>query len=81
MPGKEHGFEPPRNWDGKLKKAPNSHKKGYPHKDGSVWVPTGRDPGNPNSHSGPHWDVEYPSGRYGAYHNVLPDGTKRKGKK
>jgi hypothetical protein len=65
-PTKEDGYEPPKNWDGKPKRVPNdkSKEKGYPHKDGSVWVPTG-----PKGHGGSHWDVEYPDG---SYKNVRP---------
>lgn len=80
-PGWERKWETPKNWDGKLKSTPKSQKKGYPHKDGSVWVPTGKDESNPNSHGGLHWDVEYPSGHYGDYENVFPDGKVRKGRK
>lgn len=73
-PTKDHGWEPPSNWDGKLKKEPRGQRKGYPHKDRSVWVPTGEDPQNPNSHGGAHWDVEYPDG---SHKDVFPDGRVR----
>ncbi|RHZ35588.1 polymorphic toxin type 37 domain-containing protein [endosymbiont GvMRE of Glomus versiforme] len=81
-PGWERKWEPPKGWNGELKRPNDKSKaKGYPHKDGSVWVPTGENPNNPNSHGGPHWDVEYPSGHYGDYENVFPDGTVRRGRK
>ncbi|RIA93358.1 hypothetical protein C1645_735646 [Glomus cerebriforme] len=70
IPTKEDGYEPPKNWDGKKVKVGNSQKKGYPHKNGDIWVPTGRDPSNPNSHGGPHWDVQDSNG--GNHRNVKP---------
>lgn len=65
-PTEKDGFKPKKGWDGEtLVRAPKSpHKKGYPHEDGSVWVPTGRDTNNVRQHGGPHWDVEYPDGSH-----------------
>ncbi|CAG8510698.1 3085_t:CDS:1 [Funneliformis mosseae] len=77
-PTEKNGYEKPKNWDGKLKKAPKSNRKGYPDRKGSVWVPTGENSDNPNSHGGPHWDVEHPDG---SYDNVYPDGKVRPGKR
>ncbi|RHZ67600.1 hypothetical protein Glove_300g9 [Diversispora epigaea] len=70
QPTKEDGYEPPKNWNGKLKKVGNSQKKGYPHKDGSIWVPTGRGTENVKPHGGPHWDVQSRDGK--SYRNVYP---------
>jgi hypothetical protein len=68
-PTEKDGYKSPKNWDGKLKKAPNSQKKGYPDEDGNVWVPTGRDTDNVKQHGGPHWDVQL---RNGDHRNVRP---------
>lgn len=73
-PTEKDGFVPEKDWNGKLKKAPNSQKKGYPHKDGSVWVPTGKNTDNVQQHGGPHWDVEHPDG---SHENVYPGGRRR----
>jgi hypothetical protein len=64
-PTKDDGFEPEKGWDGKtLKREPNGKRRGYPAKDGGVWVPTGEGSGDGSSgpHGGAHWDVEYPNG-------------------
>ena len=72
IPTKDDGFKPAKNWDGESKvRVPNGRSKGYPFKDGSVWVPTG--PGS-LAHGGPHWDVQFPDG---SYTNVYPGGRKR----
>jgi hypothetical protein len=70
VPTKEDGYEPPSNWDGKLRKVGNSQKKGYPHKNGEVWVPTGKGTDNVKPHGKPHWDVQSRDGR--SYRNVYP---------
>lgn len=71
-PTKEDGFEPKKGWDGEtLVREPHGPRRGYPDKDGNVWVPTGKGSGDGRSgpHGGPHWDVEYPNG---GYRNVRP---------
>ncbi|CAG8437564.1 6964_t:CDS:1 [Ambispora leptoticha] len=70
-PGWERKWEPPRGWDGEKKKVPNdkSKKRGYPHKDGSVWVP------DDHQHGGPGWEVQYPNGDH---EHVGKDGKVRK---
>jgi hypothetical protein len=69
--GWERKWEPPRGWDGEKKKVPNdrSKKRGYPHKDGSVWVP------NDHQHGGPGWEVQYPNGDH---EHVGKDGKVRR---
>ena len=71
-PTKDDGFEPKKDWDGEtLVREPHGPRRGYPHKDGSVWVPTGKgsDDGRSGPHGGSHWDVEYPNG---SHRNVHP---------
>jgi hypothetical protein len=70
-PGWERKWEPPKDWDGRtLKKEPRGQRRGYPHKDGSVWVPK-------DGHGGPQWEVERPDG---SHEHVYPDGRVRKHK-
>jgi hypothetical protein len=71
-PTKEDGYEPPKKWNGKPVKAPDSERKGYPHKDGSVWVPSG-----PKGHGGPNWEVQYPRGSGKEHKHVYPGGKER----
>ena len=54
-PTKEVGYEPSKDWDGRLVKAPKSQKRGYPDKKGSVWVPTGEDTENVKQHRTQRW--------------------------
>jgi hypothetical protein len=72
-PGKEHGFEPDKNWDGKTKRrVPNdkSKDKGYPDENGNVWVP------KDHQHGGPGWEVQHKDGR--GHHHVGVDGKVRR---
>lgn len=76
MPSEKDGYLPPKKWDGKKIKHPQSGKVGWPDRNGNVWVPTGT---GPLAHGGPHWDVQHASGK--GYDNVFPGGKVRKGKK
>ena len=77
-PSESDGFILKKRWNGKKVKKPNGRGKGYPAKDGGIWVPTG--PGGAllgttgSAHGGPHWDVQYSNGKY---INVYPGGKKR----
>lgn len=68
LPRAEDGYTPPKNWDGKKVKHPQTGQWGYPDKKGDVWVPTGV---GPLAHRGPHWDV---IDKNGDHRNVLPGG-------
>lgn len=70
--GWEEKWEPPKNWDGKKQKVPNdrSKEKGYPHKNGDIWVP------KDDMHGGPGWEVQHKDGR--GHHHVYEDGTVRR---
>jgi len=73
-PGKEEGFCEPKGGDDWVRN-PNGRGKGWRAADGGVWVPTGPDSGSTgDAHGGPHWDVQYPGGRYD---NVYPGGRRR----
>ena len=64
-------FEPPRNWNGGMilvEHGPYQGHKGYPDRQGNIWVPTR--PGE--SHGCPHFDVQLDGGRAG-HTNVYPD--------
>ena len=63
------GYTPPKKNSnpGKVK-TPNSNKKGWPAKDGGVWVPDNQMDG------GPGWVVQYPDG---SHKHVYPDGHER----
>lgn len=74
IPTAADGFVPAKGWDGKSTvRVPNGKARGYPAKDKGVWVPTG--PRGSRAHGEPHWDVQYPNGKY---KNVLPGGRERK---
>ncbi len=47
---------------------PYAGRRGFPDRDGNIWVPTR--PGE--SHGGPHFDVQLDGGRRG-HLNVYPD--------
>jgi|GEM_PF-6306856 len=70
------GFIPPKNWDGKKVRHPQTGQYGYPDNKGRVWVPTGLGGAAPgttgNAHGGPHWDVVDKSGK--GYENVIRVG-------
>jgi len=73
-PGKEEGFCEPKGGDDWVKN-PNGRGNGWRSDDGGVWVPTGPGSGSTgDAHGGPHWDVQYPGGRYD---NVYPGGRRR----
>ena len=78
-PTAEDGYVPPKKWDGKKVKNPNGKGKGFPAKDGKVWVPTGNAGSLPGTtgpaHGGPHWDVQDP--KTGGHVNVYPGGLRR----
>ncbi|MGE0010305.1 MAG: polymorphic toxin type 37 domain-containing protein [Candidatus Babeliales bacterium] len=74
LPEEKHGFEPPKNWDGKKVRHPDNGRIGWPDKYGYIWVPSG-----PFGHGGAHWDVQDPDGR--SYDNVYPSGHIRPGRK
>lgn len=71
-PGWEEKWEPPRDWDGRKKRVPNdkSKEKGYPHKNGDVWVP------KEDQHGGPGWEVQHKDGR--GHRHVGKDGKVRR---
>lgn len=69
IPRGEDGFIPPKNWDGKKVRHPETQQWGYPDAKGNVWVPTGV---GPLAHRGPHWDLIDRKGRHVG--NVLPGG-------
>lgn len=71
-PTKVEGYVPPKKWDGKKVKHPETGQYGYPDKGGNVWVPTG-----PTGHGGAHWDVVDPWGN--RVDNVYPGGHSRPG--
>lgn len=75
-PTKDDGFEPKKSWDGEtLKKELNSQKRGYPAKDGSLWVPSGENSNRFNNRSSPpYWIVQYPNG---SYKNIFPSSRKK----
>ena len=70
-PPRHPDYKPPKNWDGKKKKA--GDKSGWPHKNRDIWVP--------DDHNGthdPHWDMQHPDGTHtpkypesGAYDDIL----------
>lgn len=68
QPTGKDGYYPPKKWDGKRVRHPDSGQVGYPDQKGNVWVPTGT---GPLAHRGPHWDVIDKSGKH---RNVLPGG-------
>ena len=69
-PGDAEGYCPGKKGP-KWVPNPNGSGSGWEDENGGVWVPTG--PGG-EAHGGPHWDVEYPGGRYV---NVYPGGRRR----
>ena len=73
-PTKEkHGYEQDKNWDGKtLRKVPDdkSKKRGYPDKNGNVWVP------KEDMHGGSGWEVHHKDGK--GHHHVYEDGRTRR---
>ena len=74
QPTENDGYTPPKRQpsskDGKVPN-PNGPGRGYPDKNGDVWVPTGSGRG---AHGGAHWDVQSPGG---GYRNVYPGGASR----
>lgn len=69
-PTKNDGFIPPKRWNGEKVPHPKNGMRGWPDKDGNIWVPTG-----PNGHGGAHWDVQDKNGH--SYKNVFPGGKVR----
>ena len=61
-------YKPPKKWDGKKKRNPNSPGWGWPAKDGGVWVPT------PKMHGGEGWTIQYPNGEH---NHAYPGGKVR----
>ena len=51
-------YSPPKKWDGKKVNNPNGKGKGWPAKDGGVWIPS------PNMHGGEGWTIQYPGGKH-----------------
>lgn len=51
-------YKPPKKWDGKKVKDPNGKGKGWPARDGGVWIPDN------NMHGDPGWTVQYPNGSH-----------------
>jgi hypothetical protein len=74
QPQATDGWAPPKDWDGKTVQSPNGKEKGYPDREGNVWVPTGE---GAIAHGGPHWDVQKEGG---GYVNAYPGGKTREGK-
>ena len=74
QPTAADGYTPPKRGAGsrgEMVKNPNGPGRGYPDKNGNVWVPTGE---GPLAHGGPHWDVQTPAG---GRVNVYPGGRTR----
>ena len=71
-PGWDEKYEPPKNWDGKKQKVPNdkSKERGYPHKNGDVWVP------KDDMHGGSGWEVQHKDGK--GHHHVGENGKVRR---
>jgi RHS repeat-associated protein len=73
-PGAAEGFKDPKGGENWVRN-PNGRGYGWQAADGGVWCPTGPDSGSRgDAHGGPHWDVEYPGGRYD---NRYPGGHRR----
>jgi RHS repeat-associated protein len=73
-PGEAEGFKDPKGGENWVRN-PNGRGSGWQGADGGVWCPTGPDSGSTgDAHGGPHWDVQYPGGRYD---NVYPGGRRR----
>jgi RHS repeat-associated protein len=73
-PGEAEGFKDPKGGESWVRN-PNGRGSGWQGADGGVWCPTGPDSGSTgDAHGGPHWDVQYPGGRYD---NVYPGGRRR----
>ncbi|MDA8449581.1 polymorphic toxin type 37 domain-containing protein [Acidovorax sp. GBBC 3332] len=73
-PGSAEGFKDPKGGESWVRN-PNGRGYGWQGADGGVWCPTGPDSGSTgDAHGGPHWDVEYPGGRYT---NIYPGGRRR----
>jgi RHS repeat-associated protein len=73
-PGKAEDFKDPKGGENWVRN-PNGRGYGWQGADGGVWCPTGPDSGSTgDAHGGPHWDVQYPGGRYD---NVYPGGRRR----
>lgn len=68
VPPDHPDYTPPKKWDGKKTKNPNGSGKGWPAKDGGVWIPT------PNMHGGEGWTVQYPGGDHS---HAYPGGKVR----
>ena len=71
-PPPESGYKPPKKglskYDKGRVKNPNGPGKGWPAKDGGVWVP------DDNMHGGHGWTVQYPDG---SHWHAYPEGGKR----
>ncbi|WP_228488200.1 polymorphic toxin type 37 domain-containing protein [Caenimonas koreensis] len=73
-PGEAEGLKDPKGGENWVRN-PNGRGYGWQGADGGVWCPTGPDTGSTgDAHGGPHWDVQYPGGRYD---NVYPGGRRR----
>ena len=73
-PTEADGFKAPKGGEDWVPN-PNGRGYGWKGKDGGVWCPTGPDSGSTgDAHGGPHWDVQYPGGRYD---NIYPGGRRR----
>jgi RHS repeat-associated protein len=73
-PSEAEGFKDPKGGEDWVRN-PNGRGSGWKGADGGVWCPTGPDSGSTgDAHGGPHWDVQYPGGRYD---NVYPGGRRR----
>ena len=73
-PGEAEDFKDPKRGENWVRN-PNGRGYGWEGADGGVWCPTGPDSGSTgDAHGGPHWDVQYPGGRYD---NVYPGGRRR----
>ncbi len=73
-PGEAEGFKDPKGGENWVRN-PNGRGYGWQGADGGVWCPTGPDSGSTgDAHGGPHWDVQYPGGRYD---NIYPGGRRQ----
>lgn len=73
-PGEAEDFKDPKTGEEWVRN-PNGRGYGWKGADGGVWCPTGPDSGSTgDAHGGPHWDVQYPGGRY---ENIYPGGRRR----
>ena len=72
VPPDHPNYIPPKKGSNEKVKNPNGQGKGWPAKDGGVWIPT------PNMHGGEGWTVQYPGGKH---EHAYPGGHVRKATK